>query len=142
MGRQSYIVTGVANGHAAVQKYSTDRSAIGGAESPPGEVVLDCRRLQDQLRDSTPALLKEFADDGYAPRNRMIGWSCAFLVVSGFLLISGGVMLALSLIVESESNSLAGYYDVPTTQLGAGLLGVAAVFFLLAIIKVFWHRHL
>lgn len=142
MGRQSYALTSVANGHAAIQKYSTDRSADGESVSQSREVVLDCRRLQDQRHDSDPALLKELTEDGYAPRDRMIGWSCAFLVVGAFLLISGGVMLALSLMVEPESNSLAGYYDVPTTQLGAALLGVAAGFFLLAIVKVCWHRHL
>lgn len=142
MGRQSYSVTSVANGHAATQKYSREGAANGEAGSQPREVVLDCRCLQDRRGDSDPELLKELTEDGYAPRDRMIGWSCAFLVVGAFLLISGGVMLALSLMVEPESNSLAGYYEVPTTHLGAGLLGVAAAFFLLAIVKVCWHRHL
>lgn len=106
------------------------------------EVVLDCRRLQEEKRGDEPALLKVLSEDGYAPRDRMVGWSCVFLAVGAFLLVGGGVMLALSLKLEPRMSSLANYYDVPTTLVGAALLGVAAACFLLALIKACWHRHL
>lgn len=142
MGRHSYTVASIANGHASPQKYSRDEAATASAATLPREVVLDCRSLQDERRVDDPALLKELTEDGYAPRDRMVGWSCAFLAAGAFLLVGGGVMLALSLMLEPEVNSLTGYYDVPTTLLGAALLGLAAAFFLLALIKGCWHRHL
>ncbi|XP_075538753.1 uncharacterized protein LOC142573118 isoform X1 [Dermacentor variabilis] len=142
MGRHSYAVASVANGHAAPQRYSRDESPIGPEATTPREVVLDCRCLQNERRDGDPALLKELTEDGYGPRDRMVGWSCAFLAAGAFLLVGGGVMLALSLTLEPKVNSLTDYYDVPTTLLGAALLGLAAAFFLLALIKGCWHRHL
>lgn len=106
------------------------------------EVVLDCRSLQEEQRGDDPALLKVLSEDGYAPRDRMVGWSCVFLAVGAFLLAGGGVMLALSLKLEPRMSSLTNFYDVPTTLVGAALLGLAAASFLLALIKACWHRHL
>ncbi|KAK8764225.1 hypothetical protein V5799_033165 [Amblyomma americanum] len=109
---------------------------------PVREVVLDCRHLQEERSGDDPGMLKVLSEDGYAPRDRMVGWSCVFLAVGAFFLAGGGVMLALSLKLEPRRSSLAGYYDVPTTIVGAALLGLAAACFLLALVKACWHRHL
>lgn len=51
-------------------------------------------------------------------------------------------MLALSLTIESEADSLTAHYNVNTTLLGRALLGLGAGFVLLAIVKGCWHKHL
>lgn len=144
MGRRhSYSLSAVSNGHAAAQ--AAGPGAAPGIKFPSSEVVLDCRSLEqrEQLRDGDePTLLKALSEDGYAPRDRMVGWSCMFLAASFFLISAGGAMLALSFTLESELDSLTAHYNVNTTVLGGVLLGLGAGFVLLAIIKGCWHRHL
>lgn len=144
MGRRhSYTLSAVSNGHAAAQ--AAGPGAAPGIKFPPSEVVLDCRSLeqrQQQHGGNEPALLKELSEDGYAPRDRMVGWSCMFLAASFFLISAGGAMLALSFRLESELDSLTAHYNINTTLLGGVLLGLGACFILLAIVKGCWHRHL
>lgn len=115
---------------------------------PPAmsEVVLDCRSLQQQRPQQQygkdqPVLLKVLSEDGYAPRNRMVGWSWIFVAFGCFLFCSGITMLALSLTREINVVTLTGLYSVHTTALGACLTALGAGCFLFAVIKSFRHGH-
>lgn len=146
MGRRhSYTLSGVANGLGLAQTAGRDGAARSKYPSPPSEVVLDCRSLeqrQQQYGSDEPVLLKVLTEDGYAPRDRMVGWSCVLLAAGFFLIGGGGAMLALSLTIESDVDTLTGHYNVHTTLLGGSLLGLGAGCVLLAIIKGCWHGHL
>lgn len=71
----------------------------------------------------------------------MIGWSYVLLAAAFFLLAPGCVMLAVSLTVQTRLNSMSDYYGVPTTILGASLIGAAIFFVILAYFKYRWHGH-
>ncbi|XP_077484737.1 uncharacterized protein LOC144094693 [Amblyomma americanum] len=118
--------------------------AMGKRNSLP-EMVLDCRRLQQQQPQRNlnegPSLLKALAKDGYSPRDRMVGWSYVLVAVGTCLFAGGGLMLVLALTVETHQVSLTGYYDIPTTIIGAAILGTAGAFFLVAYIKRRRHGH-
>ncbi|XP_077554099.1 uncharacterized protein LOC144168969 [Haemaphysalis longicornis] len=144
MGRRhAYTLSAVSNGHAAAQ--AAGPGTAPGIKFPPSVVVLDCRSLeqrQQQHGGDETALLKELSEDGYTPRDRMVGWSCMFLAASFFLISAGGAMLALSSILESERHSLTAHYYINTSVLGGALLVLGECFILLAIFKGIWHGHL
>lgn len=146
MGRRhSYTLSGVTNGLAVAQSAGRDGVARKKCPATPSEVVLDCRSLEQRQQpygSDEPVLLKVLTEDGYAPRDRMVGWSCVFLAAGFFLIGGGGAMLALSLTIERDVDALTSHYSVPTTLLGGALLGLGAGFVLLAIVKGCWHGHL
>ncbi|XP_077557744.1 uncharacterized protein LOC144173111 isoform X1 [Haemaphysalis longicornis] len=142
MGRYSYRLSHNVSGYAVQQVYVRDGAAMTKSPPLPSEVVLDCRSLQQRPQQhgkDQPVLLKALSDDGYAPRNRMVGWSYIFLAIGCFLVGSGSTMLVLALTREVNMVVLTGFYNMHTTLLGAGLLGLGLGCFLFALVK--WHRH-
>ncbi|KAL3249105.1 hypothetical protein MRX96_056175 [Rhipicephalus microplus] len=106
------------------------------------EIVLDCRKLQEQCQNKEHSIcLTTRVQRGYQHRHGMIGWSYVFVAVGTCFLIGGGVMLVLSLTIEVHMESLADHYNMHTTVQGAAIVCLGTAFILAAFIKAYYNGH-
>ncbi|KAH7951155.1 hypothetical protein HPB52_005334 [Rhipicephalus sanguineus] len=106
------------------------------------EVLLDCRMLQVQSQcKRDPVRLTARAQHNDVPPNRMVGWSCVFIAFGMCLFIGGGLMLVLSLTVETHMESLSDRYNMHTTIQGVAIFCLGIAFILAAFIKRYYHGH-